>query len=333
MATSRSIIRLLPGLMPVVLAGFAWSQALPPQSAAEYPARPIRLVVPYPPGGQTDAYARLIAQGLNAAWGQPVVVENRAGANGLIATNLVKQASPDGYTLVFTANSAHTIGPLVRDPRPFEAVDDFTPVAIAVKYPMYLLIEQRIPARSVAEFVAYAKSPQGQINYSSAGIGSGGHIACELFSGATGINARHVPYKGSAPAQLALVSGEVQMFCDSVGNSQALVKEGKMRGLAITAPTRLPAAPEIPTMAEAGLPGVDVSIWLGMLGPKGMPAAIATKLNAEVVRIMQTPEIRQRAFREGTETASATPEQFAAFMRAEQERYGKVIREKQIKAE
>lgn len=333
MAKSHSIVRLLLGLLAAALAGLAWPQTPPVQSAGDYPSRAIRIVVPYPPGGQTDAYARLIAQGLTQAWGQPVVVDNRAGANGLIGTNHVKQSSPDGYTLLFTANSAHTIGPLVRDPRPFDAVEDFTPIAIAVRYPMYLLIEQRIPARTVQEFVAYAKTRRGQFNYSSAGIGSGGHIACELFNGATGIGAQHVPYKGSAPAQMALMAGEVQMFCDSVGNSQALVKDGKMRGLAITSSTRLAAAPEIPTMAEAGLPGVEVSIWLGLLGPKGMPAGIAAKLNAEAVRIMQTPEIRQRTLKEGTEAVSATPEQFAAFMRAEQERYGKVIREKQIKAE
>ncbi len=324
---------ILLGAMSVALTGLAWSQAAPSQSAADYPSRSIRIVVPYTPAGQTDAYARLIAHGLNAAWGQPVVVENRAGANGLIGTNFVKQSAPDGYTLLFTANSAHTLGPLVRDPRPFEPTGDFTPVAIAVRYPMYLLIDQRIPARTVAELVAYAKARPDRLNYSSAGIGSGGHIACELFSGAAGIGAQHVPYKGSAPAQMALVAGEVQMFCDSVGNSQALVKDGKMRGLAITAPSRLAAAPEIPTMAEVGLPGVEVTIWLGLLGPKGMSAAIATKLNAELVRIMQSPEVRQRALREGTETASVTPEQFATFMQEEQERYGRIIREKQIRAE
>lgn len=333
MGLSHSIIRLLLGLTPTVFAGIAPLHAQVAQSAVDYPSRPIHIVVPYTPGGQTDAYARLIAQGLNVAWGQPVVVENRAGANGLIGTNYVKHSTPDGYTLLFTANSAHTIGPLLRDPRPFDSVNDFTPVAIAVTYPMYLLIDQRIPARTVQEFVAYARARPGQLNYSSAGTGSGGHIACELFSDAAGIGAQHVPYKGSAPAQMALMSGEVQMFCDSVGNSQALVKEGKMRGLSITAPNRLRAAPEIPTMAEAGMPGVDVSIWLGLLGPRDMPAAIANKLNAEIAHIMQTPEVQQRTLKEGTESASVTTEQFSTTMREEQERYGKVIREKQIKAE
>jgi len=305
----------------------------PVAAQGDYPSRSIRIVVPYTPGGQTDAYARVIAQALQTAWGQPVVVENRAGANGLIGTNSVKQAPPDGYTLLFTANSAHTLGPLLREPRPFESIADFTPIAIAVTYPMYLLIDQRIPSTTLAEFVAYAKGRPGSLNYSSAGTGSGGHLACELFSGAAGLRAQHVPYKGSAPAQMALMSGEVQMFCDSVGNSQALVKEGKMRGLAITGATRLRAAPEIGTMAEAGMPEVDVSIWLGLLGPSGLPPAIAAKLNAEVVRIMQTPELRQRILKEGTEASAFTPAQFTAYMRAEQERYGKVIREKQIKVD
>lgn len=307
--------------------------AAPAAAQDSYPSKPIRIVVPYPPGGQTDAYARVVAQGLQVALGQTVVVDNRAGANGLIGTNFVKQAAPDGYTLLFTANSAHTLGPLLRDPRPFDSIADFTPVAIGVTYPMYLLIEQRIPATTVAEFVAYAKARPGVINYSSAGTGSGGHLACDLFSGAGGFKSQHVPYRGSAPAQVAVMSGEVQMFCDSVGNSQALVKDGKMRGLAVTAPTRLKAAPEIPTMAEAGMPEVNVSIWLGLLGPSGMPAAITAKLNAEVIRIMQTAEVRQRAEKEGVEPSTLSPAQFISFMQAERERYGKVIREKQIKAD
>jgi tripartite-type tricarboxylate transporter receptor subunit TctC len=307
--------------------------AAPTAAQDSYPSKPIRIVVPYPPGGQTDAYARILAQSMQAAWGHSVVVDNRAGANGLIGTNFVKQAAPDGYTLLFTANSAHTLGPLLREPRPFDSIADFTPVAISVTYPMYLLIDQRIPATTIAQFVVYAKARPGQLNYSSAGAGSGGHLACELFTGAAGIRTMHVPYKGSAPAQVALMAGEVQMFCDSVGNSQALVKDGKMRGLAVTAPSRLRAAPDIPTMAEAGMPEVNVSIWLGLLGPSGMPAAIAAKINAEVVRIMQTPELRQRAEKEGVEASAFTPAQFTAFMQAERERYGKVIREKQIKAD
>lgn len=305
----------------------------PTAAQGDYPSKSIRIVVPYPPGGQTDVYARLIAQALQTAWGQPVVVENRAGANGQIATTFVKQAPPDGYTLLFTANSAHTLGPLLRDPPPFEPIADFTPIALAVTYPMYLLIEQRIPATTLTEFVAYAKGRPGSLNYASAGTGSGGHLACELFIGASGIRAQHVPYKGSAPAQMALAAGEVQMFCDSVGNSQALVKDGKMRGLAITGATRLRAAPDIMTMSEAGMPEVDVSIWLGLLGPSGLSPAIVAKLNAEVVRLMQTPELRQRNLKEGTESYALTPAEFTAHMRAEQARYGKVIREKQIKAD
>ena len=328
----RSMVSLLLGLIPACIVGAAGAQAPATPSVGSYPSRPVRIIVPYSPGGQTDAYARVIAQGLSVAWKQPVVVENRAGANGLIGTQLVMQSEPDGHTLLFTANSAHTIGPLVKEPRPFDPVTDFTPIAVAVTYPMYLLIDQRIPARTVAEFVDYAKTRPDRINYSSAGTGSGGYLACELFNRASGIRAQHVPYKGSAPAQLALMTGEVQMFCDSVGNSQALVKEGKMRGLALTTSARLPAAPEIPTMAEAGMPGVDVSIWLGLLGPKGMPAALTARLHDEVVRIMHAEEVRVRTMREGTGTSKMTPDEFSAMMRAEQVRYGKVISENQIKA-
>ena len=326
MTRARTLLAALFSVTSLIYVGQVAAQS-------DYPSRPIRIVVPYTPGGQTDAYARVIAQGLHTAWGQPVVVDNRAGASGQIGTNFVKQAPPDGYTLLFTANSAHPLGPLLRDPKPFDSITDFTPIAIGVTYPMYLLIDQRIPATTLPDFIAYAKSRPNPLYYSSAGTGSGGHLACELFSGAAGIRTQHVPYKGSAPAQMALMSGEVQMFCDSVGNSQTLVKEGKMRGLAITGATRLRAAPEIGTMAEAGMPDVDVSIWLGLLGPAGLPAAIANKLNAEVVRIMQTPELKSRTLKEGTEASTLTPAQFTAYIRAEQERYGKVIREKQIKAD
>ena len=314
----------------LALAGF---QAAAQAPEAAYPSRPIRVIVPFPPGGPTDLYARVIAQKMQESWGQPVLVENRVGGTGQVGSSLVIQAPPDGHTLLFTSNSAHVISPLLRNPRPFDPVRDFTPVSIALKYPMYLVINPSLPAKTIAEFIALAKSRPGQLNYSSVGIGSGGHLACELFNIAAGTNIVHVPYKGAAPAQAALIAGEAQMFCDSVGNSQAMVAAGKMRGLAVFAAQRVAPVPEVPTMGEAGLPGLAAYIWLGMLAPAGIAPGILARLNAEVVRIMALPEVRERALKGGNDIVANSAEQFAREMRAEQELWARVIREKNIKAE
>jgi tripartite-type tricarboxylate transporter receptor subunit TctC len=316
------------------LAGVAAAQ-VPSTTAADpgYPSHAIRIIVPFPPGGPTDLYARVIAQKLQDRWTQPVVVDNRAGGTGQIGTSLVQQSAPDGYTLLFTSNSAHVISPLLRNPRPFDTIHDFTPVTMVLKYPMYLLINPSVPAKTLAEFVSLAKSNPRQLNYSSVGIGSGGHLACELFNLAAGTEIVHVPYKGAAPAQAALVAGEVQLMCDSVGNSHALVLAGKLRGLAVTAPKRSTAVPEVPTLAEAGVPGVEAYIWLGLLGPAAMPGVVLGRLNAEVVRIMNLPDVRERVLKGGSELIANTPEQFAEDIREEQKVWARVIREKGIKAE
>ena len=300
---------------------------------SDYPSRPVRVIVPFPPGGPTDLYARLISQQLQETWKQPVVVENRPGGTGLVGSGLVQNAAPDGYTLLFTSNSAHVISPLLREPRSFDSVRDFTPVVMVLRYPMYLLTHPAVPAKSLQEFVAYAKANPGKLNYSSVGIGSGGHLACELFNIAAGTQITHVPYKGAAPAQAALVAGEVQLMCDSVGNSHPLVVAGKLRGLAVTAPTRSTGAPDVPTLAEAGVPGVEAYIWLGLLGPARMPEAIAAKLNDEVQRVMSQPAMRERVLKGGNELTLGSPARFAQDMAGESQTWLRVIREKGIKAE
>ena len=320
-------------LATCALTGLIVAPACAQAPDAAYPSRQIRVIVPFPPGGPTDLYARVIAQKLQDAWGQPVVVENRVGGTGQVGTAAVLQAPADGYTLLFTSNSAHVISPLLRSPRPFDAVRDFAPVTNAVKYPMYLLINPALPAKTLPEFIALAKARPGQLNYSSVGIGSGGHLACELFNGVAGTNIVHVPYKGAAPAQAALIAGEAQMFCDSVGNSQAMVAGGKMRGLAVFADKRSAPVPEVPTMGEMGLNGLAAYIWLGMLAPAGTPPGVVAKLNAEVVKILGLPDVRERALKGGNEIVANTPEQFARDMRQEQELWSRVIREKNIKAE
>ncbi len=300
--------------------------------AQHYPAKLIRIIVPFPAGGPTDLYARVIGQKLQEAWGQSVIVDNRPGGTGLLGSDLVRQSAADGYALLFTSNSAHVMGPLLREPRSFDPVRDFTPLSMAIRYPMYILVNAGVPARSIGELIALAKARPAQLNYSSVGTGSGGHLACELFNLAAGTQIVHIPYKGAAPAQTALVAGEAQMMCDSVGNSHPLVIAGKLRGLAVTGAQRSPAVPDVPTLMELGLP-VEAYIWLGMLGPPGMSGALAAKLNAEVVRIMNLPEVRERVLKGGSEVIAGTPEQFANDMRAESEIWARVIREKGIKAE
>lgn len=298
-----------------------------------YPNRPIRIVVPFPPGGPTDNYARLIASKMTEDFKQPVVVENRAGGTGTPGTTAVMNAPADGYTLIFTSNSAHLISPLLRNPMPFDSVRDFTPLSMAIKYPMYLLVNPSLPVKTLPEFIQYAKSRPNQLNYSSVGIGSGGHLACELFNITAGTNIVHVPYKGAAPAQAALIGGETQMLCDSVGNSQNMVNAGKMRGLALFSDKRIPVVPEVSTMSENGLSGLAAYIWLGMLAPPNLPIDIQNKLSTTLIKIMAMPDVMNFALKGGNDIVANTPAQFAQMMRDEKEIWLRVIREKNIKAE
>lgn len=304
-----------------------------PAGAQSYPAKPVRIIVPFPPGGPTDLYARIVAQKMQEAWGQTVIVENRAGGTGIIGTRAVLQAPPDGYTLLFTSNSAHLVGPLAHDPRPFDSIRDFTPVSMVIRYPMYVVINPAVPAQNVSEFITLLKASPGKYTFSSVGTGSGTHLACELMNILAGTSMVHVPYKGAAPAQAAVVAGEVQMMCDSVGYSQSLVDAGRLRGLAVTGDRRSSAAPNVPTLGEAGIAGVNTYTWLGLFGPAGMSKDIVAKLHSEVVRIMSLPEVRERVAKGGSDVIADTPEHFTAEMRSETDVWLRVIREKKIKAD
>ncbi len=300
---------------------------------SSYPNRPIKVIVPFPPGGPTDNYARLIASKMSESFKQPVVVENRVGGTGTPGTLAVVNAPADGYTLLFTSNSAHLISPLLKSPMPYDSVKDFSPLSMVIKYPMYLLTNSNLPVKNLTEFIQYAKAHPNQLNYSSVGIGSGGHLACELFNIAAGTNVVHVPYKGAAPAQAALIGGETQMFCDSVGNSQGMVNAGKIRGLALFSEKRSTVVVDVPTMGEMGLPGLAAYIWLGMLAPPNLPSEIQNKLHTELVKIMAIPEVSAFALKGGNDIVANTPAQFAQMMRDEKEIWAKVIREKNIKPE
>jgi tripartite-type tricarboxylate transporter receptor subunit TctC len=303
-------------------------------AAQDYPARLIRIILPFTPAGSSDVYARVLAGELQAAWGKSVVVENRPGATGVIGSDLVRQSPADGYTLLFTSNTAHVLGPLLMEPRPFDAVADFTPVSKVVKFPLYLIVHPSVPIRTVGEFIAFARARPDQFNYSSSGQGGGSHLVAELFNSAAGIRAGHVPYKGAAPALQSVLSGEAQYLFNNIGTSHSFVKIGKLRGLAVTGDKRSPALPDTVTLAEAGVRGLENAYtWLGMLAPPKLPAAILGRLNAEVVRIMHSPDVEKRVLNDGYQLVANTPAQFAGEMQAEIATWSRVIREKGIKAE
>jgi tripartite-type tricarboxylate transporter receptor subunit TctC len=303
-------------------------------TAQDYPSRVIRIIVAFPPGGSTDIYARVIANELQAAWGKSAIVENRPGGTGVIGTQAVRNAAPDGYALLFTSNTGHVLGPLLMEPRPFDPVADFTPISKALRFPLYLIVHPSIPARSLAQFIAFANSKPGQLNFASSGQGGGSHLVTELFNAAAGVKAIHVPYKGAAPALQAVLTGEAQYLFNNIGTSQSFVVAGKLRGLAVTGEKRSPALPDIPTIAEAGIHGLENAYtWLGLLGPPKLPAAVLDKLSAEVIRIMRLPEVDKRVLGDGYEAVASTPAQFTRDMQAEVATWSRVIRERGIRAE
>ncbi len=300
----------------------------------EYPSRLIRFIVPFPAAGASDIYARLFARELQAAWGQSVIVENRPGATGLIATELAKRAAPDGYTLLFTSNSAHVLGPLPRDPRPFDAAADFTPITKILRYPLYLVIHPSIPARSLKEFIAFGKSRPGQLIFASSGQAGGSHVVAELFNEVAGIKAIHAPYKGTTPAIQGLMSGESHYIFNNIGVSQPHVVSGRLKGLAVTGEKRSPVLPEMPTMAEMGIGGLeDANTWIGLLAPVSLPPAIGAKLVAEITRITRAPEMEKRILSDGYVLVANTPAQFKSEIQAEVATMTKVFRARGIKAE
>lgn len=302
--------------------------------AQDYPTRVIRMIVPFPPSGSTDIYARILAKELQAAWGQSTLVDNRPGATGVIGTEAAKRAAPDGYTLLFTSNTAHVLGPLLQNPRPFDAAADFTPVSKALRFPLYLVAHPSLPARSLQEFIALGRKRSGQLIYASSGQGGTSHLVAELFNDVAGIKAIHVPYKGTAPALQALTSGETHYIFNNIGVSQPLVQAGRLRGLAVTGEKRSPALPDVPTFGELGIRGLeDAYTWLGMLAPANLPQPVLAKLSGEVIRIMRTPEMEKRVLNDGYVPVANTPAQFRAELQNEVTTWSRIIRERGIKPE
>jgi tripartite-type tricarboxylate transporter receptor subunit TctC len=298
-----------------------------------YPSKPIRLVVPFPPGGATDILARNVAQRLTETWGQPVVVDNRPGAGGNIGSELVAKAAPDGYTLEMGTVGTHAINSSLYARMPYDHVKDFAPVILVAAVPNVLVVNPGVPVNSVQELIAYAKANPGKLNFASSGSGTSIHLSGELFKVMAGVQMTHVPYKGSAPALSDLLGGQVQLMFDNLPPSLPQIKAGKLRALAVTSATRAPALPDVPTIAESGLPGFEASSWFGVLAPAGTPPAIIAKLNAEIGKWLASPEAKEKLAAVGANGAGGTPEDFARHIQAETAKWAKVVKESGAKVD
>ncbi|MDQ3025536.1 MAG: tripartite tricarboxylate transporter substrate binding protein [Pseudomonadota bacterium] len=301
--------------------------------AQPYPSKPIRFVVPYPAGGPLDTVARLLAQKVSESVGQPVVVDNKPGAGGNIGADIVAKSPADGYTILMGAVATHAINPTLYASIPYDPVRDFAPITQVASTPNVLVVNPGVPAASVAEFIAYAKANPGKLNFGSGSTGSAGHLAGELFKAMAGVEMTHVPYKGAAPAMNDLIGGQIQLMFDNLASSLGQVRAGKVRALAVTTAKRTPLAPELPTIAEAGLPSFDISTWFGVFAPAGTPREALDRLHAQFTRALAAPDVREKMQNLGAEPVGNRPEEFAAYIRAEGEKYARVIKASGAKAD
>ena len=308
------------------LLAFSALAAAPMAGAQAYPAKPIRIVVPFPPGGATDILARAVAQKLTDAWGQAVVVDNRPGAGGNIGSEIVAKAAPDGYTLEMGTVGTHAINASLYAKMPYDHVKDFAPVILVAGVPNVLVVNPTLPVNSVQELIAYAKANPGKLNFASSGNGTSIHLAGELFKVMAGVQMTHIPYKGSAPALQDLIGGQVQLMFDNLPPSLPHIKAGKLRALAVTSATRSSALPDTPTIAESGLPGFEASSWFGVLAPAGTPPAIIARLNAEIGAWLASAEAKEKMLALGANIGGGSPEDFARHIAAETAKWQKVVK-------
>ena len=324
--------------MPVIarrtlLAGASLAALAAPLAAQTYPSRPLRFIVPFAAGaGVLDIMARLVGQHLGASLGQQVMIDNRPGAGGNVGAEVAAKATPDGYTILMGA-IALIVSPYLYARLPFDPLTDLVPVTQVNSAPLMLVVHPALPVKSVAELIAYAKANPGKLNYGSGGVGATPFLATELFKSMAGIDVVHVPYKGGAPALADLVAGQLSFMIENVPGTLPFVKDGKLRALAITSRQRLALVPELPTMEEAGVPGYEMIGWNGVFVPKGTPAEIVARLNAELAKLLRSPDVIEQLARLGAVPVGDTPEQFGAFVKAESQRWGKIIRDLGIKPE
>lgn len=319
--SKRIFVKVLPGLSLAILAAFSGFAVAQAQS---YPLKAIRLVVPLAPGGGNDTLARYVGKYLTESLGQSVVIENRTGGGGLAGGEYVARSAPDGYTLI-VAGSGLIVVTLTHKQLNFQR--DFTPIAMIGEYAALLVTHPSLPVTSVRELIKFAKSRPGQLNFASAGNGSAGHLVMEMFRSAAKIDIVHIPYKGAGPAATELMAGQVSLLFSNPLGTMPHVKAGRLRALAISSSRRIAAMPEVPTVAESGLPGFDATFFLGLLGPLGLPRDIVTRLNAETVKIVQRRDVQNMLTLQGMEAMSGTPEDFAARIKSETEKTAKVVRE------
>jgi tripartite-type tricarboxylate transporter receptor subunit TctC len=301
--------------------------------AQAYPTKPVRIVIAQAPGSATDVISRVVGNRLSEALGQPVVIEAKPGAGGVLGTEAAARSAPDGYTLFMANNSTHGSNPALYPKLPYDAVKDFAPITLVAQVPYVLVVDPSLPANSVAELIALAKSRPGKMNYASAGNGSTHHFCGELLKSSAGLDIQHVPYKGSPPAIAGLLGGEVAMMFANLTDIGAQLKAGKLRALAVTTAKRAPSLPDVPTLAEAGVPGFEIQSWFGLLAPAGTPAPIIARLNAETVKVLARPDVQSTLGAQGLELAPGTPEQFAAHIRGEIDKFTRIARAAGIKAE
>ena len=315
----RNVCRV--ALLSFVLGGTA-TAAL----AQAYPNKPIKLIVPFAPGGFTDVVARILGQKLSVSLGQPFVIENKAGAGSTIGTDFVAKAAPDGYTLVMVSTT-HVISPSIYPKLPYDPIKSFTPVGKLVDSAYVLLVNPKVPANNVAEFIALAKASPDKIHYASSGNGSAQHLMGGMFAAMTGVKMKHVPYKGSGGAANDLVAGVVESSFAGVPNAMAQVPAGRLKALAVTTSKRIPQLPDVPTMQEAGVPGYNASIWLGLLAPTGTPRDVVMKLNAEIAKVLSAADTKKELYAAGVEADISSPEALNTLMVQELDRWGKVIKD------
>jgi len=300
--------------------------------AQEYPAKAIRVVVPFPPGGGTDFMGRVVMQKVGENLGTTVVIDNRGGAGSSIGTEIVARSPADGYT-VLIISGAHAINPSIYAKLPYDSVRDFATVTMFASGPALLVVHPSVPAKTVKELIALAKARPGQLNYASAGIGTPPHLSGELFKTMAGVNMVHVPYKGNGPAYTDLLGGQVTVMFPNVSTATAHVRAGKLRALAVTTKNRTPIAPELPTISEAGVPGYDVSSWYGLLAPAGTPPAVVLKLQREIARVLRLPDVSERLTSQGLDLLGNTPDEFAAILKSEIVKWAKVVKTSGAKAD
>ncbi len=303
------------------------------QTLDNYPTRPVTIVVPFPPGGGTDVGARLVAQKLSLKWGQPVIVENRGGAAGRLGADLVAKAKPDGYTLLVGNVGTQSVNPALYKKMPYDADRAFAPIGMIAELPLVMLVTPTLPWQNVKDVVEAAKKEPGKITVASSGAGGAPHLAGEIFQQASGTKMLHIAYKGGGPAALDLMAGHVNIYFGTVLESVGHVKSGKLKGLGVTSASRSPALPELPTIAESGYAGFDTGSWIGLLAPAGTPVAIVNKVSADLREVLALPDTKNTLITQGATPWPMTPEQFAARINSDRQRYGKIIKENNLSAD